>query len=126
MILQENQAINLLLNGLLHFANVPNGRCGVEVSAETDDYNQSVFCIWSPTMKQMDRNQENFSFLEQRFDSFDGSAFRNHTVLEEGIQSLLQQNDVNRAEMAIEHLREDIPVPFGKSEREKLLKNERD
>ena len=110
-----------MLNGLLHFANVPHGRCGVEVAAETADYNQSIFCIWSPTMERMDNNQGNYSFLKQRFGSFDGSAFSNHTALQERIQSLLERNDLGEAEMAIEHLRGDIPVPFGKNEREKLL-----
>ena len=94
------------------------------MAAETDDYNQSIFCMWSPTMEPMYSNQGNYSFLEQRFGSFDGSAFSNHTVLQEGIQSLLERNDLGEAEMAIEHLLDDIPVPFGKSEREKLLKNE--
>ena len=79
--------------------------------------------MWSPTMERVD-NQGNGTFLEQRFGSFDGAAFSNQAVLEEGIQSLLQQNDVNKAEMALKHLLEDIPVAFEKNEREKLLKNE--
>ena len=91
---------------------------------EISDYNQSIFCIWSPTMERMDSNQGNHSFLEHRFDSFEGSAFRNHTALQEGIQSLLQRNDLADAEMALYHLEEDIRVPFGKNEREKLLRNE--
>ena len=123
MILQGNRGLNLLLNGLLHFVKAPNGRCGVEVPAETNDYNQSIFCMWSTTMEQMDSNQQNHSFLEQGFGSFDGSAlitFSNRTVLEESLQSLLQK-DLAETAMALDHLQADIPVPHAGNEREKLL-----
>ena len=113
LILQENQRVNLLLNGLLHFTNVPNGRCGVEVPAETADYNQSVFCFWSPALERTDINQS--------FAAFDGSAFSNHTALQDGIQSMLERKDLAEAEMAFDHLLEDIPVSLGQNERVGLL-----
>ena len=91
--------------------------------AETADYNQSIFCLWSPAIERMDSNQGNQSFLENRFGTFEGSAFSNHTELHEGIKSLLERNDLVEAEMAINHLLEDIPVPFGKNERAGLLRN---
>ena len=112
-----------MLSGLLHFAAVPSGRCGVEVPAETADYNQSIFCFWSPTMKQMDSNEGNQSFLEQRFGIFDGSAFSNQTALEENIQSLLERRDLDEAERAVYNLEEDIPVQTVENERQKLLRN---
>ena len=61
----------------------------------------------------MDSNQGNDSYLEQRLGAFEGSAFSNHTALEEGIQSLLERRDLAEAEMALDHIQEDI-VPFGK------------
>ena len=69
----------------------------------------------------MDGNQGNHSFLEQRFDVIHGSAFGNTTTLKQGIQSLLEQNDLAEAEMALDHLQEDIIAPFEKNERENLL-----
>ena len=113
-----------MLSGLLHFINVPNGRCGVEVPAETADYKQSIFCLWSPTMELADSNQGNYSSLEQRMDAFEGSAFRNHTELEQGIQSLLERNDLDEAKMLLDHLYENNPVPFEKNERAELLRND--
>ena len=94
--------------------------------AETADYNQSIFCLWSPTMegiKPINSNQQNHSFLEQRFGSFDGSAFSNQTAFQESIQSLLERGDLAEAEMAMYHLQEDMPVPAIDNEREKLLRN---
>ena len=105
-----------MLNGLLHFANVPNGRCGVEVPAETADYNQSIFCLWSPAIELMHSGQSSISF--------DSSAFSNHSGLQAGIHSLLQRKDLAEAEMAIYHLREDNHVSFGKNERAELLRSE--
>ena len=104
-----------MLSGLLHFANVPNGRCGVEVPAETADYNQSIFCMWSPAIELMHSGQNSVSF--------DSSAFSNHSGLQAGIQSLLKRKDMAEAEMALYHLREDNPVSFGKTERVELLRN---
>ena len=100
-----------MLSGLLHFVNAPHGRCGVEVPAETADYNQSIFCMWSPKMERMDSNQGSFS------------AYSNYTALEEGIESLLERNDEAEAEMTLYRLQEDIPVSSVENEREKLLRN---
>ena len=105
-----------MLSAFLHFINVPNGRCGVEVPTETADYNQSIFCFWSPTMEWVSGNQGNYSF--------EGSAFSNHTELQEIVQSVLDRKDLAEAVITLDHLLEDIPVPYRKNEREKLLKNE--
>ena len=91
--------------------------------AEAADYNQSIFCLWSPAMEQMDDNQRNHSFVEQRIGSFDGSAFSNETAVEEKIQSLLRRKDLTEAEMVMHNLREDIPVSFVENEWDKLLRN---
>ena len=109
-----------MLNGLLHFVNVLNGRCGVEVPAERADYNQSIFCLWSPPIELMDSRQSSVSF---DWGDFGGSAFSNHSALQEGIQSLLKRKDMAEAEMALYYLREDNPVSFGKTERAELLRN---
>ena len=72
----------------------------------------------------MDINQGNYSFLDQSMGVYEGPDFSNHTLLEKGIQSLLERNDLAEAEMTLDHLQEDVPVPSAGNERVELLRNE--
>ena len=92
--------------------------------AETADYNQSIFCLWSPPIERTDAEQENCTSLGHRLYRFDGSVFRNYTALKERLESLLERNDPIEAEMAYDHLQADIIASFGENEREKLLRKE--
>ncbi len=104
--LQKHQRMMLLLSGLLHF--VPHGRCGVAKDPlEIDGHRrskyslllvrQSIFCVWSPTLKPRDNNERHFGVCE-------GAAKSNCTLLQEGIQFLLQRNDLSGAEMMVDQL----------------------
>lgn len=108
--LQKHQRVLLLLSGLLNF--VPHGRCGVANDpVEIDGHRQSlllvrqsIFCFYSPAFKPVENNERHFGVCE-------GAAKSNCTLLQEGIQSLLQRNDLSGAEMMVDHLQEE-KYPF--------------